>query len=136
MSSADSVGALHGLREALYLAESWGDAQRLSERLRARDTAAVEEWGWLGVVAARRGDTATAIHADSVIAHRAWPFAQGGPAVSRADLAALLGRREEAVALLARALAEGAIVSAVHTDPDLESLRGYPPFEALLKPKG
>ena len=135
-AGADSVGALQGLREALYLAESWGDAQRLSERLRARDTAAVAEWGWLGVVAARRGDTATAIHADSVIAHRAWPFAQGGPAVSRADLAALLGRREEAVALLARALAEGALVSAVHTDPDLESLRGYPPFEALLKPKG
>jgi hypothetical protein len=88
------------------------------------------------VLAARRGDTATALRVDSVIASRTWSFWRGAPAGWRADIAALLGRREQALALLKQAFTEGYLVFAAHRDSNLEALRGYPPFETLLKPKG
>jgi tetratricopeptide (TPR) repeat protein len=59
----------------------------------------------------------------------------------QATIAARLGDREEAVRLLKEARsAYGDFVPGffpwMHIDPDLASLRGYPPFEELLKPKG
>jgi hypothetical protein len=58
------------------------------------------------------------------------PMLRGSLILARAQLAAGLGRREEAVALL------GARNHPAwdHADPLLAPLRGYPPFEALLKP--
>ncbi len=55
----------------------------------------------------------------------------------RTCIAAVLGDRDEAVSLLQRAFAEGYRYGiAVHREIDFESLRGYPPFSELLKPKG
>jgi hypothetical protein len=52
-------------------------------------------------------------------------------------LAALLGERERAVELLRDAFARGLSMStAVHRLIDLESLRGFAPFDDLMKPKG
>ena len=60
----------------------------------------------------------------------------GAPSYNRAVIAALLGEREGAVALLQRAFAEGPPCTVdVHHDVDLESLLDYPPFQELLKPK-
>ena len=56
----------------------------------------------------------------------------------RAHIAAGFGRRERAVALLREASARGIVdlgpSFAYHNDLLLLPLRGYPPFEALLKP--
>ncbi len=50
---------------------------------------------------------------------------------------ALLGERERAVMLLREAFAQGYPYTLVlHTDIDLESLRDYPLFQELLRPKG
>jgi hypothetical protein len=52
----------------------------------------------------------------------------------RARMAAGLGRREEAVELLRTPRGIGSSSAEYHIDPLLAPLRGYPPFEALLKP--
>ncbi|MDH3245647.1 MAG: hypothetical protein OEM26_13600, partial [Saprospiraceae bacterium] len=53
-----------------------------------------------------------------------------------AQIQALLGDKSEAVATLNHALEAGMghIFEFVHFDMDLESLRGYPPFDELLQP--
>jgi tetratricopeptide (TPR) repeat protein len=130
-TTKDSVATLAQMRNALYLAESWGEAERVAQWLAARDTTVVHQWGWLGLLAAHRGDTATALRMDSLIASRPWPFAQGFPAVWRADIAALLGRREQAEALFKEALAEGLSSWDAHMD---FAYSFYAPFKELLRP--
>ena len=66
------------------------------------------------------------------------PTVRGPQILARAHIAAGFGRREQAVALLrdasARGLLELGSSHAFHADPLLAPLRGYPPFDALLKP--
>jgi len=48
-----------------------------------------------------------------------------------------MGERDEAVELLRRAFAQGLAYGLwIHVDPDLEPLRGYPPYEEIVRPKG
>jgi hypothetical protein len=74
------------------------------------------------------------------------PWLDGKRTFRAARIVALLGDKDGAVALLREAIAQGAGISEVPDAygyafiyshcMDLESLRGYPPFEALIKPKG
>ncbi len=55
----------------------------------------------------------------------------------RAAIAAQLGDKDEAVDLLREAFAQGQPYGIwLHRDATLEPLRGYPPFEDLVRPKG
>jgi hypothetical protein len=55
----------------------------------------------------------------------------------RAGIAANLGERERAVELLRDAFAQGQYFGySLHNSLALEPLRGYPPFEELIRPKG
>jgi hypothetical protein len=57
--------------------------------------------------------------------------------MARAAIAANLGQREQAVALIEQAFTEGlAELGGLHADPWFASLRGYRPFEALQGPRG
>ena len=57
--------------------------------------------------------------------------------LARAQLAAVLGQRERAVELLRDAFARGLSMStALHRQMDFESLRGFAPFDELMRPKG
>lgn len=53
-----------------------------------------------------------------------------------ACIVALLGEKDHAVSLLREAVAQGSSPARYDHEMDLESLHGYPPFEALIKPKG
>ncbi len=65
------------------------------------------------------------------------PYLFGANTYWRARIAALLGERERAVSLLRDGFAQGRSYGAyLHAEYDLEPLRGYPPFEELLRPKG
>jgi hypothetical protein len=125
-------------------------ARALAERiLRERLIGHVPEMmGSLGRIAARQGRRADALAISRALADSVTLF-RGNKDVgrlhrylySRATIAARLGDREDAVRLLkdARAANPHAFGPAhfiwMHKDPDLASLRGYPPFEALLAPK-
>jgi hypothetical protein len=94
-------------------------------------------------IAVLLADTAQAERIDSVLVEQSNrplrnPLARGAEILARAHIAAGFGRRERAVALLQDASARGmpplGSSHAFHEDLLLAPLRGYPPFEALLKP--
>jgi hypothetical protein len=94
-------------------------------------------------IAVLLADTAVAQRVDSILAGMSSrplrnPWVRGAQILSRAHIAAGFGRREQAVELLRDATRRGMVYSgtahAFHADPLLAPLRGYPPFDALLKP--
>lgn len=121
---------------AFYHAGRWDEARAQYQRLAAEDTASVKARAALGALAVRRGDQAEVTRMDGwLTAHRAG--SRGRATYARARLAALLGNRERAVALLHQAFDEGLLArSSSQIDPDFESLRDYPPYRELIRPKG
>jgi DNA-binding SARP family transcriptional activator len=94
-------------------------------------------------IAVLLADTAQAQRIDSILAEQSdRPLrdvgVRGAEILARAHIAAGFGRREQAVALLRAASARGMFLFGpsheYHTDLLLAPLRGYPPFDALLKP--
>ncbi|MEM7514818.1 MAG: hypothetical protein AAF388_28085, partial [Bacteroidota bacterium] len=66
------------------------------------------------------------------------PFSRGASSYYKARVHAILGEKEKAVAELRSSLDQGKpfIWLTVTSDLDFASLKGYPPFEELIKPKG
>jgi len=94
-------------------------------------------------IAVLLADTAEAERIDRILAEQSnrplrTPTIRAVQILARAHIAAGLGRRDQAVALLrtvgARGMPALGASHAFHADPLLAPLRGYPPFEALLKP--
>jgi protein kinase-like protein len=99
--------------------------------------------GPLGAIAARQGKTADAMRYDRILATAQQRVALAGEvAFQRATIASRLGDREGAVRFLeeARARARFGNSSAghwnVHRWPDFFALRGYPPYDRFLRPRG
>jgi TolB-like protein len=131
--SAPGVRALRG--RLLYSAERWGDAAGVFQTLAGDSTRRLAFLGFSGLLAARRGalDSARAVLAQ--LASLEGTNQGGSSTVWRARIAAVLGEREQAVTLLRQAFREGyAFGIGLHADQDLASLRGYAPFEAMLRP--
>ncbi len=94
-------------------------------------------------IAVLRADTVEAAQIDGALAEQSgrplrMAMVRGRLLVARARLAAGFGRRNDAVAYLQEARTRGHIPGgsalAFHRDLQLHSLRGYPPFDALLRP--
>jgi tetratricopeptide (TPR) repeat protein len=128
----------------LYGAERWEEARASYAALLAADPKNVEFLGGLGVSQARLGHSTAAAALAGRLAAINPPYSFGRSPFWRARIAALLGDRDGAVALLQQALARG-IACTYHLGPptedchremDFESLRGYGPFDELLRPKG
>jgi hypothetical protein len=73
---------------------------------------------------------------DAELVGMALPHLFGNETYARACIAAQLGEKDRAVALLQRTFGQGFFFqTSVHRDLELEPLRGYPPFEELIRPK-
>jgi tetratricopeptide (TPR) repeat protein len=128
---------------ALYAAERWEEAQAVYARLQAADPKNVELLGGLGVSEARLGHRAEASAMAARLADVDPGASLGKNSYWRARIAALLGDRDGAVSRLREALTRGMTCTYhfgvgtedCHRDMDFESLRGYPPFDELLRPK-
>ena len=79
---------------------------------------ALDRRGYLGVLAARRGDRAAAMAAERALAELREPYLLGRHTYWRARIAALLGDRERAVTLLRDALKEGRTYPMLHGEAD------------------
>jgi TolB-like protein len=125
------------LTRALELHADYEPAAALLARLMSEDTADVRYLryqGMAGVVAARRGDRVAVDSIDRALAAARPPSSQNA-AHYRAAIAAVLGDRDRAVSLLrASPFSEGRDYL-IAPEPALTLLRGYPPFEALLRPR-
>jgi serine/threonine-protein kinase len=95
-------------------------------------------FSWEGLVAARLRRREVAELAMNRLAKLRGRELGGSPTRCRAEIAAVLGDRELAVTLLKQAFSEGMLSPRweTHTDADFAGLKGYPPFEALMKPPG
>ena len=93
------------------------------------------------IVAVKLGDEAAARRDAEELARIEKPYTLGDISFCRGVVAAHLGQKDGAVALLRRSVAEGYEATwpyAIwfHQFHGLAPLRGYPPFEELLRPKG
>ena len=114
------------------------------ERMVRSDADTLPKLEALGRIAVLSADTVKAASIDSILAAESNrplmnPRLRGAEILARARIAAGLGRREQAVALLKEASARGMLdlgsSHTFHADPLLAPLRGYPPFDALLIPE-
>jgi serine/threonine-protein kinase len=125
----------------LYAAEQWDAAQALVAELVREHPESVSYQGIRGVLAARRHDRQEVARADSALIGVWRRSEQGVSSYWRACIAAQRGDSEGAVRLLWQAHSEGQGVHPeffmmLHSDPGLEPLRAYAPFQAFLRPKG
>ncbi len=150
---AEAASEEHRFRVALvsYLSGRLGDAQREFQRLAAPEPVSrshavtgdgwdqmdrMDYLGYLGAIAARQGNREPALRVDQTLAGLKRPYSFGRHTVWRARIQALLGERDVAVGLLREAIAQGyPHAHALHTDLAFDSLRDYPPYQELLKPK-
>lgn len=111
--------------------------ERLQRVTTEADSAAIVQL--LGQIAGRKGNQDLAMRYSAQLARLFPANAHGRIAFARATIAAELGDREGAVRLLEVARTaghSGVIHMELHRNPSFASLRGYPPFDHLLKPRG
>jgi predicted Zn-dependent protease len=126
-----------GYARMLYVAGRLDEAEHHYRELTRQIPDSVSYLGYLGSIAALRGDRARALHISDSLQTLQHPYRFGSIAYWQARIAAVLGDGETAVEKLRQALDEGFQFSdAVLRDEDLRELRGYEPLEEVLRPKG
>lgn len=124
------------LARLLYLAERWPEAEALFVRLAAERPESIEYIGYLGAIAARQLDRRRAASFDLRLQQGTAKEGYGAHLYWRAVIAALLGERDRAVALLRDAFGQGHDRGLrIHASPEFEALRDFPPFAALVAPR-
>jgi Flp pilus assembly protein TadD len=122
---------------ALLSAEEFAEARSTARRLllkHPRDRVAV---GLDGIAAARAGDHAAAERAIVTLETLKDPYLLHENLFSRALIAAVLGQKDRAVAYLREGFRKGLTYALIfHGSPELQLLRGYAPYEELIRPKG
>jgi tetratricopeptide (TPR) repeat protein len=125
-----------GLALALYRAERWDEAEALFREVAAEAPRDVLVHGYLGVLAARRGDREEALRISDRLEGLADPYDHGRDRYVQATIAAQLGDLDRAMVLLRDAYARGRPFGIfLHSDMDLEPLRAFPPFREFIEPK-
>jgi len=125
------------LANAYYLSERWDEARLLFEELASEAPTDVNLQGFLGTLAARRGDVETARRISEGLTGMAARGDFGRDVYWQACIASLSGERERAIVLLRDAYAKGRVFTVfLHRDMDLEPLRDYPPYQQFIAAKG
>jgi Flp pilus assembly protein TadD len=121
----------------LYQAGQLEAADSLFRTLHSEYPDNVDYVGHLGVIAARRGDRASARRRSDQLLGREveTPIPGEESIVWRARIAALLGDRTEAMRLLVEAFGPQGTME-LHGNSDFDGMKGYPPFEMFIRSKG
>jgi DNA-binding SARP family transcriptional activator/TolB-like protein len=131
----DSVHLL-GHARALYTVRRWAEARQLYQRLVAANPESPEFISGLGASSARLGDTVAAIESLNRLQNMKLAYPFGRPSRWAANIAAALGRRDDAVRLISQSLREGTSrFEEWHTHIDFLPLHAYRPFQDLLAPR-
>ncbi|UCG88051.1 MAG: tetratricopeptide repeat protein, partial [Gemmatimonadota bacterium] len=122
---------------ALYYAERWDEAQQLFEELAEEHPENRDCLAALGLLAARRGDRAEAARISEQLRSSGNNLSKQNRWY-RARIAAVLGQKEQAIALLQQDVDMVPPQDRylwVHRSIDFESLHDYPPFQEFMRPK-
>ncbi len=127
---------LEGMVHALQLSERWDEAAAACRSLLQADPGDVAHLGTLGALAARRGRRDEALSISEQLRRINQPRLHGENTYQRACIAAQLGDKELALALLREAFAEGVPYGVGHhREIGLEPLWDDASLRALLAPK-
>jgi tetratricopeptide (TPR) repeat protein len=124
------------LAQAFYFAGKYEEAKRLSTGLVNENPGNIDYLGYSGCASARLGNREEALKIGTQLEEIKVPFPEGLHTYYRACIAAILGEKETAVRLLREAIGQGVYYWQLYWDPDLDSLRDYPAFKELIKPRG
>ena len=91
--------------------------------------------GYLGITAAKRGDREEALRISEQLKNWNKPYLFGNELFWQAAIAAALGEKDRAIALLRDAITQGRSYSSLYCHFALEPLWDYPAFIELIKPK-
>jgi tetratricopeptide (TPR) repeat protein len=120
-----------------YHLHRWEEAKEILDKLAQEHSSNTGYLALRGSLAAQMGQRQEAQTIAQQVEARKPPFDRGSNAYNRACIEAILEDREEAVNLLKEAYAEGwEGWLNLHNDPDLESLKGFGPFEEFMRPRG
>jgi DNA-binding SARP family transcriptional activator/predicted Zn-dependent protease/TolB-like protein len=132
-----SPEARYATLQALYAAGRYPEAERIAQALAAESPEDPTPLGYLGLLAARRGDRKRALAADELLAALALPYRPFFATYWRVAIATALGDHDDAMTLLQGAFRQGMPHGPWHrTDRHLAPLRDRPEFAALLRPRG
>ncbi|NIM47991.1 MAG: protein kinase [Gemmatimonadales bacterium] len=132
----------YAVAEAHYLAERWREATTRFRALAEESPDDPNVQGYLGVLAARRGDTVEAEGVSQWLRDLKTPFLFGRHTYWRARISAQLGRLDRGVTLLRTALSEGLRHPyfqpywGIHVERDFEPLHDHSGFQELMRPRG
>ena len=130
-----------GLADVLYQSGRLAEARAILEQLAVErpfgDVEMVPVMARIGYVAVLQGDDARADDIERFLTAPQKPYVYGLNTSHLARMAALRGRKDEAVRLLRKAMSEGWVFDhTVHHLYELQFLRGFAAFEEWLQPKG
>jgi predicted Zn-dependent protease len=137
----ESTSAFHrAYAVTLYDARRWDEARTAFEELvrevPGESYVVMDSKARLGLIAAREGDRDKALQVSDWLKNLKQPYMFGSNTYRRAGIAAILGEKDQAVALLNESFLQGNTYDiGIRSDFDFESLWDYPPFEEILKPK-
>ena len=127
----------YSVMEMYYLSERFDEALPLVESLVADFPSNIDYRGYLGTLAARRGDSTEARRISDSLGEMGDVYDHGRHTYWQACIAAQLGEKERAMLLLRDAFSQGRKFDLwLHRDMDLEPLWDYPPFLEFIRPKG
>jgi tetratricopeptide (TPR) repeat protein len=126
--------------ETLYYAGEHGKLKRICTRLARVDSSHTTVLMYLGLLAAREGNTELAReYSEKIESLKPEPILRHEYAFiwyKRARIAGACGDREEAMRLMRKAVNQGYRYWKFHYEIDFEDMRDYPPFQDFLRPLG
>jgi len=133
-TNAGSTDYRYGMAQTRLSLGQPDSAVVLLRQLVAEESRSVDYLGTLGLALAAAGHAAEARRVDDRLAAWANPYAHGRHLYWRAAIAARLGEKERATALLRDGIAQGIYVDALYENEDLQPLWDFLPFRRLLTP--
>ena len=128
--------------QSLYRVGHLAEARRIVEQLMSEPRQPLHPTltglhSQLAFVAILQGDTAAVQAADRWLRQNPHADTRGAGTFHRALIQSMLGHREEAMSLFRQSMTEGAAFDPfIHCMPEVANLRGYAPWEELLRPRG
>jgi tetratricopeptide (TPR) repeat protein len=125
------------LGSAYYYAHRWSEAAPILQKVTEEDPENLYYLGQCGVALAKLGDRGGALAMVDRVRQLDWPGNPGDRILVQGRIMAALGDKDEAIRLFQEAAANGGMLynGEADYDPAFDDLRGYPPFETLMRPR-